>query len=100
LLPAPKIELAVRQITDRGSLIQRLLVETLEWPIPEGIEDLHELGYGWTEEDLRAQGLNRHLLNGGHVWQIYLRQGQPWGIIVVEFAKDKLRKSARSVWRR
>src|SRR6266851_4259317 len=89
MVTAQKIEHAIYDIKDRRSLIQRLLADTLEWPIPEDIEDLHELGYGWTPEDLRAQGLDGDVLDG-HVWQIQLRHGQPWGIFVVEFAKDKV----------
>src|SRR5262249_35597658 len=89
LMVAPKdIEQAINRVTDQTTLVRGLLAETLEWPIPEEIEDLHELGYGWTPEDLRAQGLERHLLDG-HVWQIQLRHGQPWGIFVVEFAQDQ-----------
>jgi hypothetical protein len=83
------IERALNRVTDRTTLVRELLAETLEWPIPDEIEDLHELGYGWTPEDLRAQGLERDLLDG-HVWQIHLRHGQPWGIFVVELAKDKV----------
>jgi type I restriction-modification system DNA methylase subunit len=97
---APKdIERAINRVTDQRGFVRGLLAETLEWPIPEEIEDLHDLGYGWTPEDLRAQGLERHLLDA-HVWQIQLRHGQPWGIFVVEFAKDKVyRTTLRQVLR-
>jgi hypothetical protein len=84
-----QIEQAIRRVTDQQSLVRGLLADTLHWPTPEEIEDLHDLGYGWTPEDLRAQGLERHLLDG-HVWQILLRQPQPWGIFVVEFARDQV----------
>ena len=87
------IEKAIHQVKDQASFLQGLLADTLEWPIPEEIEDLHELAYGWTQEDLRAQGLERHLLDG-HVWQIQLRAGQPWGIFVVEFAHDQVYQTA------
>ncbi len=80
---------AIHRITDRTSFLRGLLGDTLEWPIPEAIEELHELGYGWTADDLRACGLERDLLDG-HVWQIHLRHGQPWGIFVVEFASDRV----------
>jgi hypothetical protein len=85
---AQKIEQAIHHVKDRGSLIQRLLVETLEWPIPDEVQDFQDLGYGWTPEDLRAQGLERHLLDGSQISQIQLQHGQPWGIFVIEFAKD------------
>src|ERR1700722_568277 len=89
-MAAPKdIEKAIHRVTDQRTFVRGLLADTLEWPIPEQIEDLHELGYGWTPEELRAQSLGPDLLDG-HVWQIHLRHAQPWGIFVVEFAKDKV----------
>jgi len=86
---AQKIEQAIHRVKDSGTFIQGLLAETLEWPIPEKIEELQALGYGWTADDLRSQGLDKHLLDG-QVWQIQLRHGQPWGIFVVEFARDQV----------
>src|SRR5438067_13671008 len=77
--------LAVASADGQESLLRGLLADTLEWPIPDDIDDLHDLAYGRTEEDLRAQGLERHLLDG-HVWQVKLRDGQPWGIFIIEFA--------------
>ncbi len=89
MVTAQKIEQAVVGVKDRTSLLQGLLADTLHWPIPEDVEQLDDLGYGWTEEDLHAQGLERHLLEG-QIWQLPLRHGQPWGIFVVEFAHDKV----------
>ena len=89
MVTAQKIEQAVSGVKDRTSLLQGLLADTLHWPIPEDVEQLDDLGYGWTEEDLHAQGLERHLLEG-QIWQLPLRHGQPWGIFVVEFAHDKV----------
>ncbi len=39
---------AIQRVTDRASFIRGLLADTLEWPIPETIVDLQDLGYGWT----------------------------------------------------
>jgi hypothetical protein len=83
------IQNAIHRVTDRASFLRGLLADTLEWPIPDSIEELHDLGFGWTADDLRSCGLERDLLDG-HVWQIHLRHGQPWGIFVVEFARDKV----------
>jgi len=89
MVTAQKIEQGVRGVTDRSSFLQGLLAETLEWPIPEEVEQLDDIGYGWTADDLRAQGLEAKLLDG-QVWQIQLRHGQPWGVFVVEFAQDQV----------
>jgi MmeI, DNA-methyltransferase domain len=88
-MPTPKeIERAVSSVRDRDTFVRGLLAEALEWENADKLDDLDVLGYGWTPEDLRAQGLERHLLDG-HVWQIQLRHAQPWGIFLIEFAEDK-----------
>jgi hypothetical protein len=83
------IEQAIGRVTDQQSFVRGLLAETLEWPIPEEIEQLKDLGYGWTPDDLRSQNLEPHLLDG-QVWQLQLRGEQPWGIFVIEFAKQQV----------
>src|SRR5262245_12371215 len=80
---------AVQAVTDRKRLLRDLLAETLEWPIPEDVKHPQELGYGWTEDDLRAQGLRRELLEG-QVWQLQLRSAQPWGVFAIEFAQRQV----------
>jgi hypothetical protein len=89
-----QIKEAVGRVKDQRGFLRGLLADTLDWPIPEQIEDVQDLGYGWTAEDLRAQGLERHLLDG-QVWQIQaLRHGQPWGIFLLEL-KDPAHFKAR-----
>jgi type I restriction-modification system DNA methylase subunit len=83
-----KIEQAIQRVKDQSSFVQGLLADTLEWPIPEKIEEIPDLSYGWDEANLRAQGLDRHLVEG-QAWQIQaLRHGQPWGIFLLQFKNE------------
>jgi type I restriction-modification system DNA methylase subunit len=83
-----KIEQAINRVKDQRSFVQGLLTETLEWPIPDPIEAIPDIAYGWTEAELCAQELERDLLEG-QAWQIQaLRHGQPWGIFLLEFRSE------------
>ena len=54
------IEKAIKRVRDRSSFVRGLLADTLEWPIPDSIEELQDLGYGWTPDDLTTR-----LITGG-----------------------------------
>ena len=64
-----QIQDALLRVHNQQSFIQELLHNTLGWPIPEQIDDLDEIAFQWTQDDLGAEGLNRHLLEG-RVYQI------------------------------
>jgi hypothetical protein len=88
MVTAQKIEQAIHRVKDQSSFVQGLLAETLEWPIPEKIEAIPDLSYDWDETNLRAQGLDLHLVEG-QAWQIRsLRHGQPWGIFLLQFESE------------
>ncbi len=81
------IEAALKRVKDQESFLQELLVRTLEWPLDEQIERIDDIAYGWSADDLRAQSLNAQLLEG-QIWQVQpLRQGQPWGIFLLQFRR-------------
>jgi type I restriction-modification system DNA methylase subunit len=86
---APKdIERAVRQVRNQESFVQGLLAGALEWSIPDGVERIEDVSLPWSEEELRARGLDGRLVDG-KAWQIQaLRHGQPWGIFLLEFGSD------------
>src|SRR4051812_3503034 len=88
-MAAPKdVEKAVKNVTDQGSFVRELLVGALEWDIPDGVERIDAITLPWSEEELRARGLDRRLVDG-QAWQIQaLRHGQPWGVFLLEFASD------------
>jgi hypothetical protein len=85
---APRdIEKAVQHVRDQEGFIRELLVGALEWEIPDGMERIDDISLPWSEDELRARGLERRLLDG-QAWQIQaLRQGQPWGIFLLQFAR-------------
>jgi hypothetical protein len=85
---APKdIERAIARVTDQESFVRGLLAETLEWPIPDHLTRIDDIAYGWSEDDLRAQGLNAQLLDG-QIWQFQpFQAGQPWGIFLLQFRR-------------
>ncbi len=81
------IEKAVHNVRDQEGFIRELLVGALEWEIPDGMERIDDISLPWSEDELRARGLERRLLDG-QAWQIQsLRQGQPWGIFLLQFAR-------------
>ncbi len=64
---------------------QRVAAGALEWPHEEDAEKIDDIGYGWSQDDLRISGLERQILDG-QVWQIQpFRGDQPWGIFLLEF---------------
>ncbi len=85
-MPSPeKIHDALQDVTDLPSFLQRLLADTLEWPIQDKIQKIDDIGFEWSDDDLRARGLERSLVEG-KAWQIQpFRQDQPWGIFLLEF---------------
>ena len=82
------IQRAIGRVSDQLSFLQTLLADTLGWQIPDHIEQVDEIAYGWSADELRAAGLERKLV-AGQAWQIQaLSPNQPWGIFLLEFASD------------
>ncbi len=78
-----QIEAALKNCRDQQSFFDRLLNRVLGWPISDA--KLEDLAYAWSESDLSATGLDRHVVDST-AWQIApLAQGQPFGIFVIEF---------------
>ena len=85
---------ALARVHDLPTLTQHLLTDTLHWPIENKIETIEEISFGWTPQELQAQGLEEHLLDG-QAWQIRpFREDQPWGIFVLEFADERVYRTA------
>lgn len=79
-----QIESALTQCADQASFFQFLLNESLEWPVSEA-QKIEDISFGWSPTELRAAGIEPHLVDGP-IWQIQpLEQRQPWGIFVLEF---------------
>jgi|GEM_PF-3364502 len=79
-----EIERSILKVKDQASFI-RFLIDTLEWPITGKPDELGEISYRWTQEELRAADLDKNI-NDGLVLQIAnLHNKQPWGVFVLEF---------------
>ncbi len=80
-----QIQQAISRVNDQTSFIQGLLYDTLQWPVDGGIEKVEDISFAWTAQELRAEGLDRHIVDG-QVWQIQpLREKQPWAVFLLEF---------------
>jgi Eco57I restriction-modification methylase len=81
------IEQAIGQVHDQQSFFDGLLAKTLEWPTAR-TEQIEDIAYGWSQQDLNAAGLDKELVEGS-IWQIQpAEQNQPWGIFVLEFKHE------------
>jgi len=78
------VQAVLSRVGNQEWFFQRLLGETLEWPVGAA-QDVDDLAFSWSAEDLRAADLERKVVEGG-IWQIQpLAHGQPWGMFVLEF---------------
>ena len=92
-----QIHQAIGTVNNRQSFIQNLLVNTLGWQIPQGIEQIEDIFFGWTQEELGADDLNQHLMDG-QVFQIRpMSENQPWGIFILEFQNENVFTTGRGL---
>ena len=52
------------RVHDLASLVNELLTDTLHWPLQDRIDDPQKISYGWSADELHAQGLEKQLLDG------------------------------------
>ncbi|MBI5756884.1 MAG: Eco57I restriction-modification methylase domain-containing protein, partial [Planctomycetales bacterium] len=82
-----QVEQALLKVRDQASFIQRLLIDTLNWSVREDVERIEDISFGWTQAELRAEGLDLQVIDG-NVWQLQRFNGnQPWGIFLLEFQR-------------
>lgn len=83
-----QIQQAIRSVTDQRSFIDGLLRQTLNWPINLDFNDIGEITYELTDEELDTIGLSRDVLIGPVLEMQPLEQTnqQQWGIFILEFA--------------
>ncbi len=82
-----QIEHALHAVRDQSSFVQRLLIDALGWPIDESAEEVNDIAYYWSQDELRASGLEKNLVDG-QIWQIQpLSSDQPWGVFLLEFKR-------------
>jgi len=79
-----KIETAIRRVRNQKAFIQDLLIDALGWDIDQRAEEVEEISFEWSADELRAEGLGKHLVDGT-IRQIQPFKGNPWGIFILEF---------------
>ena len=79
-----QIEQALKNVTDQSSFINELLIYTLDWRFTDEIEQIEDIAYEWTLEDLDANDLDEKIVDG-RVFQIPPLEDNPWGIFILEF---------------
>ncbi|MBD3376985.1 hypothetical protein GF406_18300 [candidate division KSB1 bacterium] len=83
-----RIQESIQHINNQQTFIQELLINCLNWPIPDDIEEIGDISYEWSSEDLRAEGLAKRLVDGS-VYQIRTEEAeQKWGIFLLEFKNE------------
>ena len=94
---AEQIQQAITNVHDHQSFIQNLLIDTLGWQIPNGIEQIEDIAFGWTQEELGSNDLDQQLVDG-QIFQIQsMIDTQPWGIFVLEFASEEVFTTGRGL---
>ena len=92
-----QIKETVEAINDQQSFIQNLLIDTLGWQIPVEVKEIEDISFGWTQEELGANDLDQHLIDG-QIFQIQsMIENQPWGIFVLEFANEEVFTTGRGL---
>lgn len=93
---ARKIEKAVRHVDSQASFIQDLLIDALGWEIDEGTDDVEDISFEWSGEEVRADGLDKHIVDGV-IRQIRPIGGNPWGIFILEFKRPDIFTTGRGM---
>jgi hypothetical protein len=91
-----KIENAIRRVGDQKSFIQELLIDALGWDIDDRAEDVEEISFEWSAEELRANELDKHVVDGA-IRQIRPFQGNPWGVFILEFRNPDVFATGRGM---
>lgn len=92
-----EIQRAIQNVSDQRSFIQELLGDTLGWPVDRGVEQIEDISFAWTTQELDQDGLDRKIVNG-EIWQIQpFSTKQPWGIFILEFKNEDVFLTARGM---
>jgi len=81
-----RIQQAIADVRDQASFIQRLLIDTLGWPVDQHAQCVDDIAYEWTAGELRADDLDRHVVDN-RICQLQppADPPMPWGVFIVEF---------------
>ena len=91
-----KIENAIRRVRNQKSFIQELLIDALGWDIDQRAEEVEDISFEWSAEELRANDLDKHIVDGT-IRQIRPFKGNPWGIFILEFRNPDVFATGRGM---
>jgi hypothetical protein len=98
LMPtAEQTQQAINNVTDQQSFINGLLRDTLDWPIELDFENIGDISYEWTDDELNTTGLSKNILSGPVLQMQSLIQDQPWGIFILEFTSPDVLTTGRGL---
>jgi len=92
-----KIYQALQKVHDQRTFLNDLLLDSLEWPVEEGIENIEDISFVWTGEELRAMDLDEHIAEGEILQLRNFRVDQPWGIFILEFRSPDIFTKGRGI---
>ncbi|RJQ74159.1 MAG: hypothetical protein C4519_17185 [Desulfobacteraceae bacterium] len=96
-MPTPnQIFETIQRVRDEESFIQELLIRSLCWQIDDRTRSLEEITFGWSEDELRAQGLAERITEGT-VHQIQPMGNNPWGIFILNFTNPEVFVTGRGM---
>jgi hypothetical protein len=94
---AEQIQDAIATVHNQESFIRNLLIKAFGWQIPQDVEEIENISYGWTQEQLKADDLDQDII-GGQVYQIQpMDDNQPWGIFILEFNNENVFTAGRGL---
>jgi len=81
----PQIEQALSKVRDQATFVNDLLVDALQWPIADRVDNVEEISYPWSKEELRAAEIDEKLVENRALQLANLYPSQPWGVFLLEF---------------
>jgi hypothetical protein len=81
-----KIETALRSARDFESFAHGLLRDCLNWPVERNTRAPDEIGYSWSGDELRFEGMEQKLT----AREVLLTHDQPYGIFLLEFKEPRI----------
>ena len=88
---------ALGQVKDQRSFLNQFLAGPLGWPLAKGVEQIEDIGYQWTAQELQADGLDARLVDGQLLQIQPFRDNQPWGIFILEFKNPDVLTTGRGI---
>jgi len=82
---------AISQVNNQQTFIEKLLRDTLRWPIPKGTSTVEDVAYEWPLSEFHGSGLDQHLLDERilQIQPLDPETQQPWGIFVLRFKSQR-----------